>query len=172
MSITVMPIEPQWFKEKAEVQSITWRETYEGMLPQDVIEAITPEFALQLTRRHAQNDPGRAVTLVALETNDTSGDTHVIGFTEVLRHPREPMNHPEAVELASLYVLARCQRHGAGRALVEAATKAFDNPKLALWVFDGNANAIAFYRHVGFRFTGATQVEDDGRNSESEMINY
>ncbi|NMM93023.1 GNAT family N-acetyltransferase [Bifidobacterium oedipodis] len=172
MTITVIPIEPRWFKEKAEVQSITWRQTYEGTLPQDIIEAITPEFALQLTRRHAQGDPGQAVTLVALETDEISGDEHVIGFAEVLRHPREPMNHPEAVELASLYVLADHHRHGAGRALVEAAGNTFNNPKLALWVFDGNANAIAFYQHMGFHFTGATQVEDDGRNAESEMVNY
>ena len=147
MTIRIVPIEPPWFEEKAQVQSCTWRELNQGHIPQGIVDAITPEFALKLTRSHAK-DPNQVV-LVALENN------HVIGFAELLQTPRSPIKRSEAAELASLYVLESCHRHGVGRALVEAGF---------------NTNAQGFYHHIGFHETGLTQTEDMG--PELEMINY
>ena len=98
MTIRIVSIEPPWFEEKAQVQSCTWRELNQGHIPQEIVDAITPEFALKLTRSHAK-DPNQVV-LVALENN------HVIGFAELLQTPRSPIKRSEAAELASLYVLA------------------------------------------------------------------
>ena len=98
MTIRIVPIEPPWFEEKAQVQSCTWRELNQGHIPQGIVDAITPEFALKLTRSHAK-DPNQVV-LVALENN------HVIGFAELLQTPRSPIKRSEAAELASLYRLA------------------------------------------------------------------
>lgn len=97
MTIRIVSIEPPWFEEKAQVQSCTWRELNQGHIPQEIVDAITPEFALKLTRSHAK-DPNQVV-LVALENN------HVIGFAELLQTPRSPIKRSEAAELASLYVL-------------------------------------------------------------------
>ena len=97
MTIRIVSIEPPWFEEKAQVQSCTWRELNQGHIPQGIVDAITPEFALKLTRSHAK-DPNQVV-LVALENN------HVIGFAELLQTPRSPIKRSEAAELASLYVL-------------------------------------------------------------------
>ena len=83
MTIRIVPIEPPWFEEKAQVQSCTWRELNQGHIPQGIVDAITPEFALKLTRSHAK-DPNQVV-LVALENN------HVIGFAELLQTPRSPI---------------------------------------------------------------------------------
>ena len=113
MTIRIVPIEPPWFEEKAQVQSCTWRELNQGHIPQGIVDAITPEFALKLTRSHTK-DPNQVV-LVALENN------HVIGFAELLQTPRSPIKRSEAAELASLYVLESCHRHGVGRALVRQA---------------------------------------------------
>ncbi len=96
MTIRIVSIEPPWFEEKAQVQSCTWRELNQGHIPQEIVDAITPEFALKLTRSHAK-DPNQVV-LVALENN------HVIGFAELLQTPRSPIKRSEAAELASLYV--------------------------------------------------------------------
>lgn len=49
MTTRIVPIEPQWFMQKAEVQSRTWRELNQGHIPQDIVDAITPAFALKLT---------------------------------------------------------------------------------------------------------------------------
>ena len=113
MTIRIVSIEPPWFEEKAQVQSCTWRELNQGHIPQGIVDAITPEFALKLTRSHAK-DPNQVV-LVALENN------HVIGFAELLQTPRSPIKRSEAAELASLYVLESCHRHGVGRAWVGQA---------------------------------------------------
>lgn len=115
MTTRIVPIEPQWFMQKAEVQSRTWRELNQGHIPQDIVDAITPAFALKLTRGHAA-DPNQVV-LIAL------ADDRVVGFIELLRTPRPPINRPEAAELASLYVLESEHRHGVGRALVEAGRR-------------------------------------------------
>ena len=156
MTTRIVPIEPQWFMQKAEVQSRTWRELNQGHIPQDIVDAITPAFALKLTRGHAA-DPNQVV-LIAL------ADDRVVGFIELLRTPRPPINRPEAAELASLYVLESEHRHGVGRALVEAGRQAVGNDRLVLWVVGFNTNAQGFYE------TGLTQTEDMG--PELEMINY
>lgn len=80
MTTRIVPIEPQWFMQKAEVQSRTWRELNQGHIPQDIVDAITPAFALKLTRGHAA-DPNQVV-LIAL------ADDRVVGFIELLRTPR------------------------------------------------------------------------------------
>ncbi|PLS26421.1 GNAT family N-acetyltransferase [Bifidobacterium parmae] len=162
MAIRIAPIEPRWFEEKAQVQSRTWRELNQGHIPQDIVDAITPQFALKLTQAHAK-DPGQ-ITLVAF------ADGHVIGFAELLHTPRPPIERPDAAELASLYVLESWHRHGVGRMLVEAGRQAVGNDRLALWVFRFNDNARGFYRHIGFHETGLTQTEDLG--PELEMANY
>lgn len=74
MTTRIVPIEPQWFMQKAEVQSRTWRELNQGHIPQDIVDAITPAFALKLTRGHAA-DPNQVV-LIAL------ADDRVVGFAE------------------------------------------------------------------------------------------
>ncbi|KFI50780.1 acetyl transferase [Bifidobacterium biavatii DSM 23969] len=94
----------------------------------------------------------------------------MIGFAELLRTPRPPINRPEAVELASLSVLADRHRHGVGRMLVEAGKQSIGNDRLALWIAGFNDNAQGFYRHIEFHETGRTQTEDMG--PELEMINY
>ena len=50
MTIRIVSIEPPWFEEKAQVQSCTWRELNQGHIPQEIVDAITPEFALKVTR--------------------------------------------------------------------------------------------------------------------------
>ena len=162
MTIRVVPIEPQWFEQKAKVQSLTWHELNQGHIPQEIVDAITPEFALKLTRNAAHNH--NQVTLVALD------DDRVIGFTELLRTPRPPIDRTGTAELASLYVLNDHHHNGIGRMLVEAGKRAIGNDRLALWVMAFNTNAQGFYRHIGFHETGRTQTEDMG--SELEMINY
>lgn len=144
------------------MQSQTWRELNQGNIPQGIVDAITPRFALKLTETHVK-DPDQ-VTLVALD-----GD-HVIGFAELLCTPRPPISRPEAAELASLYVLTGRHRRGVGRMLVEAGKRAVGNDRLALWVAGFNGNAQGFYQHIGFHETGRTQTEDMG--PELEMINY
>lgn len=90
----------------------------------------------------------------------------MIGFAELLQTPRSPIKRSEAAELASLYVLESCHRHGVGVLWLRQANAPSGNDRLALWVAGFNTNAQGFYRHIGFHETGLTQTEDMGRNSK------
>ncbi|MBT1175334.1 GNAT family N-acetyltransferase [Bifidobacterium sp. LC6] len=162
MMIRIASIEPRWFEEKAQVQSQTWRELNQGHIPQEIVDVITPQFALKLTEAHVKYPD--QVTLVAID------DGHVIGFAEMLRTPRPPADCSQVAELASLYVLFGRHRQGIGRMLVEAGKRAIGNDRLVLWVAEFNTNARGFYRHIGFHETGLTQAEDLGL--EIEMVNH
>ena len=125
MTTRIVPIEPQWFMQKAEVQSRTWRELNQGAYPAGHRRCDHPGIRTQADpwpRRRPQQ-----VVLIAL------ADDRVVGFIELLRTPRSPINRPEAAELASLYVLESEHRHGVGRALVEAGRQAVGNDRLVLW---------------------------------------
>ncbi|KFI45557.1 Ribosomal protein S18 acetylase RimI [Bifidobacterium bohemicum] len=159
--IIVRHIASQDFETKAAVQAQTWRETYKGLLPQWLVDRITPEFALSVTKRH---DP--ATVFVAFV------DGRLVGFAEFCDPARPPSDYPETAELASLYVLKQCQGLGIGRRLVESVFAAVSRPRLVLWVFDGNLKAQAFYRHMGFEPTGRFQLEDGGELRSSEFANF
>ena len=66
-------------------------------------------------------------------------------------------------ELDHLYVLPNWQRRSVGLALLNRA-KLQSPARLALWTFQRNTNARAFYEAQGFRIAGYT----DGENEEHE----
>lgn len=159
--IVIRHITPADFEAKAEVHSRTWHETYQGKLPQWLVDKITPEFALDVTKRH---DP--ANVFVALI------DGEVVGYAELANPAREPSDYPDTAELGAIYVLNRCQGFGIGRKLVQAVFDALPTTRVVLWVFESNEKAQGFYRHIGFHPTGKTQTEDDGANPELEFANF
>ena len=144
------------------MHSLTWRETYAGLLPQQLIDLVTPEFALRSTLTH----PMETTYLAVL-------DGTVIGFADFADPARPPIDYPDCSEITSLYVLAKDQGRGVGRALFESTISHTANPsRVALWAFIGNVRAIGFYEHCGFHRTGKTQAEDDGQNLEIELANF
>lgn len=65
--------------------------------------------------------------------------------------PPRQEDAPCALELYSIFVLARVQGSGLGRALMAAALG--ESPAY-LWVLEENTKAQAFYRRQGFAFDG------------------
>ena len=78
----------------------------------------------------------------------------LIGFAEMLTSAREARGtHLLGAELVRLYVQPRAQRRGIGRALLrQVEAIAIDAGLSALWftVWEGNANALAFYAAQGY----------------------
>lgn len=66
-------------------------------------------------------------------------------------------------ELGHLYVRPDWQRRSVGLALLNKA-KSLSPTRLALWTFQRNTNARAFYEAQQFRIAGCT----DGENEEHE----
>ncbi|WEV66887.1 GNAT family N-acetyltransferase [Bifidobacterium sp. ESL0769] len=159
--IVIRHITPADFQAKAEVHSQTWCETYQGKLPQWLVDKITPEFALEVTKRH---DP--ANVFVALM------DDEMVGYAELVNPAREPSYYPDTAELAAIYVLKRCQGCGIGRKLAQAVFDALPTKRVVLWVLESNEKAQGFYRHIGFHPTGQVQVEDNGAMKDLEYANF
>ena len=63
------------------------------------------------------------------------------------------------------------QGKGVGGVLLDRALELLPEKKVALFVLRGNEQAIGFYRHRGFRFTGRelTQKVTGGELTELEM---
>jgi GNAT superfamily N-acetyltransferase len=159
--VIIEPITEPYYESKAEVHSQTWRETYEGVQPQWLIDRITPEFALQVTRRHDPN------TIFIARIGQ-----EILGFAEYCIPARKPIAYADCAELASIYVLQNRQGRGIGSALLHAVQQAVPTERIALWMFAGNRKADAFYRTMGFHQTGHELVEDDGASRSIEYVNF
>lgn len=135
----------------------TWRTTYSGLLPDDLLDNLSYQTRAEGWRRMlTRNDPGEFM-LVAEQ------DGEVVGFVTG-GAARENLGD-YAGEIYAIYLLAAYQKQGIGRALFEQARAALAErgyDGLMLWVLDGNPTE-AFYQHMGGKFIGSKQEEVGGQ---------
>ena len=65
----ILPLAPEDIPEKAAVHAQTWQETYRGLLPDELNDTITPQFAEDVTRR-----------LTSLRTLVAKIDGRIVGY--------------------------------------------------------------------------------------------
>lgn len=139
-----------------QVATETWNTTYAATVRSSnrerVLSQSYSDTALRRSLRRADRDSWFWVAEVEREANEAE----IIGFAEVILRAG---SDPEA-ELTRIYILPPWQRHGAGRALVEALLSTLQQlepdlrpPRLWLSVEAHNSRAIAFYEQRGFRFS-------------------
>ena len=105
------------------------------MLPQELVDAITPAFALKVTRLHDFH-----TVLLAVD-----GDV-VVGYAEYVNPARPPSTYHGAAEVAALYVLNQYQGCGIGRRLFEAAMAATGVPdRIVVWMFRQRLRILRAY---------------------------
>jgi ribosomal protein S18 acetylase RimI-like enzyme len=125
--------------EVARVQHESWRTTYAGILPLDVINSHASDSnAPAWERRIARAAPGAAVWVA-----ERSGA--IVGFASC-GPARAPVERLDG-EIYALYVLQRHQRRGVGRELVRACARHFVRQGIFgffLWVLRAN-RARMFY---------------------------
>ena len=137
--------------EMARVNVQSWRETYRGLMPDDVLD----DPGLQEVRERFWTD---ALTDERYRANRVAVAHHggrLIGIA--MAGPAEGPEAPAAVQLYVLYVVAVEHGSGAGAALLDAVIDPRE-PAL-LWVADPNPRAQGFYRKHGFLEDGAEAVE-------------
>jgi ribosomal protein S18 acetylase RimI-like enzyme len=127
----------------AHVHQSSWRTTYGGILPADVIEAQVGGKGSDLWARRLQAPPGERGTWLAVRGDE------VVGFASCgeARHRLESLE----AEVYALYVLQGEQRRGAGRELVRACARHFvrhGHFGFYLWVLKAN-RARLFYEAMG-----------------------
>ena len=153
----ILPLAPEDSSEKAAVHARTWQETYRGMLPDELNDTITPQFAAGVTRR-----------LTGLRTLVAKVDGKIVGYLSCSERCRAHFSVSGAAEICNLYVLRAFQGQGVGRALLEAALERIGPRDVVLSAFTSNAPALGFYEHVGFERTGVTF--DEGPMEETELL--
>ena len=137
--------------EMARVNVQSWRETYRGLMSDDVLD--DPELARARERFWTDilTDERYRANRVAVAERDGE----VIGIA--MAAPTEGTDARWAMRLYVLYVVAVEHGSGAGGELLDAVIGPHDSA--LLWVADPNPRAQAFYRKHGFVADGHESVE-------------
>ncbi|MEE6280631.1 GNAT family N-acetyltransferase [Georgenia sunbinii] len=132
----------------AATHAAAWRETYTGLVPEQVLA----EMAAAGPARWAADlaEPQGRSTWIGVERE--SGGVVAVAVAEAMGP-----GHVRPLRLSVLYVLQRCHGRGLGRVLLE---RALGDAPAYLWVAEGNESAERFYRRNGFGLDGTRHVEE------------
>lgn len=138
----------------ARVHVAAWRENYRGLVPDTVLNSLSPERrAFEWADRLKRDDD--ETVLVA---EDEGG--HVVGFGAC--GPQRPDGLPYEGEFYALYVLRQAQRRGFGRRLMRAMSARLaegGHGTATLWVLRENLAARQFYATLGGKRLGDAGAE-------------
>ncbi|MBN9531030.1 MAG: GNAT family N-acetyltransferase [Alphaproteobacteria bacterium] len=130
----------------AAVHVAAWRETYRGLLPDAVLNNLSPERrAIEWADRL-----GRGDTEMVLVAEDEAGA--IVGFGAC--GPQRPHGLPYGGEFYALHILRQAQRRGFGRRLMRAMSARLaevGHGTATLWVIRENLAARQFYATLGGR---------------------
>ena len=124
----------------ARVHVQSWLETYGGLVPREILDAITLEARVLQWERTFDQPHG---IFVALENNEVVGFASCGAAQDFLQADGE---------LFTLYLLDSFQHRGLGRALWNAVlefARAQGWESMVLWVLESNILAQGFYKHSG-----------------------
>jgi ribosomal protein S18 acetylase RimI-like enzyme len=146
--VLVRPAAPTDAERIAAVHVASWRGTYRGTVPDEVLDG--PDLAagrLRLWQRLLSEPGPRTSTVVAQRP-----DAAVLGFAHTAP-ARDDDAGEDTGELLMIYVDPAAWGAGAGRALVAAAVDGLRQARFTtatLWVLEGNGRARRFYERAGW----------------------
>jgi GNAT superfamily N-acetyltransferase len=138
----------------ARVHVASWRTTYRGIVPDAVLENLTPEGREPIWRRIVGDES--QTPFVALEGDE------IVGFAS--GGPERSNDPAFTAELYAIYLLETHQRRGLGRELVKAVVDAFKtrgHAAMLVWVLRDNPSR-AFYESLGGTFLREQDIEIGG----------
>jgi GNAT superfamily N-acetyltransferase len=138
--------------EMGAVHVRVWRETYPGIVPQHVLDELSPDERAARWRQVLSEPKPQQCVYCAF---DASG---LAGFAG--GGPTRDAILDTPGELYMINVLRRAHATGVGRLLMQAVFHSLRSSgfqSIGLWVFEANAHAHEFYRHLG-------GVESDARH--------
>jgi ribosomal protein S18 acetylase RimI-like enzyme len=155
MTVTIRNATAEDAASIADIHVRTWQSAYRGLLPDDALDAITPEQRHPMWERLLAAPPGAHGVLLA------ERDGTLVGFSSFGR-TRDPEAPDDTFELFTIYVGPEVQGQGVGTRLLQAAMAAMREAGAVgalLWVLDGNEPAQRFYRKHGWERGGSTKTE-------------
>jgi ribosomal protein S18 acetylase RimI-like enzyme len=147
---------PSWGR----VHYQAWMETYPGLVP--------PEFLKELSSERSVARLFEALSRAFIAVLHQ----RVVGFVVYSPISEDYVSIQPSSEIKALYVLRDYQSRGIGKALINRAIACLPEKDVVLFVLKGNENAISFYQHLGFSFTGKLVVQHvtGGHLEELEMV--
>lgn len=143
----------------ARVHVASWRETYDGLLPDHRILSASEDDRLRLWQNALAPRPGAPTVFIAHPGGQMSGFL-------CMGRQRSPaldgMGYDR--EISALYLLSAVHGRGLGRALMSLAAHHVLDTKgggLALWALAANTRACGFYAALGGRPV-AERTDGDG----------
>lgn len=146
----------------ARVHVKSWRETYAGILPDALLDSLSkPDRTLRWAAMLSQTiSPDRLNVIVA------ENHGRIVGFLATCAQ-RDPVLAGAGFtgEIGSIYVLARAQGQGLGRALMRSGAQVLSEQgyrSTSLWVLKDNLPARHFYEVLGGKLVGEKTDMRDG----------
>ena len=133
----------------AQVWVKSWQEAYRDLL--------TPEDIANRTLDMRRGDWTGAFSEERTSQWVAEIDERIVGFLVARPSPDADLDPDRTGEVSALYLVADAHGRGVGgglmaRALDDLRASGFEDA--ALWVLDGNKQAIGFYEHTGWAFDG------------------
>ena len=149
--MNVRPARPEDARRLGEIHVETWRATYPGVMPQELLDSLSVDAREQLWKEWIPNPE------VAVFVAESAGE--VVGFVSI----GPCLTVPELGELYAIYVVPEAHGKGAGPALMEAAVASLGErwDEAILWVATENPRARRFYEREGW-ITDGERVESFG----------
>ncbi len=152
----------------AEVHVASWRTTYKGLLPDDLLAGLSVESRAEMWRQAAELAGKDSKYFAPLVAEDP--DQGIVGFAHVGRE-RETESGFDA-ELYAIYVLRTHQGRGIGRQLfLRSVGRLLErgHNSMRLWVLEGNP-AQRFYERMGGQMGESKGIEIGG--TEYSEVSY
>jgi ribosomal protein S18 acetylase RimI-like enzyme len=137
----------------AQVHEATWRETYAGLMSEQMLDALTADARTEAWRRILSGQAGYLATTYVAEM---AGQLVAFASCGEQRDP-DLAAQGYAGEFAAVYVLNAAQRRGVGTALMRTMMGDLTDRGLAgftLWVPRDNIPARSLYEQLGGRLVG------------------
>ena len=138
--MTIRPARLEDARRLAEIHVETWRATYPGVMPQELLDGLSVD---EREASWKECIPHPETTAFVAEV-----DGRVVGFVNV----GPSFTEPGMGELYAIYVEPSAQRTGAGLALIDAGVAALSERwnEAILWVATENPRARRFYERYGW----------------------
>lgn len=137
----------------AEVHVRSWQGAYRGLMPDDLLEGLSPAERESMWSEVLSGD---ADAVFAAER-----DGRLVGFCAVAQPSRDEDAPDGTAEIGAIYIDPDMWRTGAGSALMKAALghlRAGQWSEVTLWVLEENQSALHFYARFGFVTDGTRKV--------------
>ena len=152
-SLTIRPAAPRDAAAIARVHVASWRETYAGLLPADMLASLDVDARRDMWLPLLSGSPASRTRAFVLES-----DAGIVGFG-ACGDQRAPDMDAAGYdgEIGAIYILNVARGRGSGRLLMQQMASLLSErgkKGVSLWVLAGNHEARHFYEHLGGRVAG------------------